>query len=522
MAYQIPENVIILWPGTVASIPSGWTRETSLDGKYIKGTADGVNPGGTGGAASHTHTASAHSHTMDAHTHTIYFGNSYGDPEGTSDSSGSTTRQSHYHVGTTSNTYEGELSDVAGLYDTATNDPNYLTFIFIKSDGTPTGIPSGGVVLFNDAAYEENTGKWAGFYSCAGGASATPALSYSFLKGAATGADGGTSGGSTQNSHLLTHAHAVAIHYHTGTVPASSSSGRDSDSDSTDNPRNTHTHQFTTSAASDTLAGNPTLVTSETVEPAYTYLLPSQNKSGADLLPPGLIGFWLGTLASIPAGWVLCDGTQGTTDMRGRHLKCSVSPADIGVTGGNNTHTHAAQNHTHTSAATHGHSWTATHAGLGAVDRGGTTAYVLVDRNGASHSVSTNGVSPTYSNGSTSADSSSNEPAYVETAFIQFLGVWTIGTSENIVVAESGNQTLVHGVSKSEGVTVAENRDTVIRQGLSISIWRDGIAVSDTPTFPAPNDLFQPSEAINVREMVNLKISVDTNEGVKGSFDVSI
>lgn len=522
MAYQVPENIIILWPGTVAAIPSGWTRETTLDGKYIKGTADGVNPGGTGGAASHTHTVSGtHSHTMDSHTHTVTYGASYNDTEGTSDKSGSVARAGHSHSGSTSATSGGELSAVSVTYDSVANDPNYLTFIFIKSDGTPVGIPSGGVILTNDASYEENVGGWAGFYSCAGGASATPALSYSFLKGAEAGEDGGNSGGSTQNLHLLTHTHVVSAHTHTGTMPASSSSGRDSDPGS-DNPRNDHTHAFTSGAATDTLATNPTLSTGEVVQPAYTYLLPAQNKSGGDLLPPGLIGFWLGTLASIPAGWVLCDGTQGTTDMRGRYLKCSVSTADIGDTGGSNTHTHASQNHTHTTSVSHSHSWTVSHSGLGIIDRGGSIAYILIDRTGATHNATTNNMSSTYSNAATSADSSSNEPEYVTVAFIKFLGVWAVTVSDNVTVSESGNQTLVHGVIKSEAIAVAENRDTVVRDGLSISIWKENIFVSESVRFPAPNDLFTPVEFVSVEERVNVKISTGTNEGVKASFDVSI
>jgi hypothetical protein len=30
----VASGIIILWSGTNASIPSGWTRETSLDGRY--------------------------------------------------------------------------------------------------------------------------------------------------------------------------------------------------------------------------------------------------------------------------------------------------------------------------------------------------------------------------------------------------------------------------------------------------------------------------------------------------------
>ena len=38
------------------------------------------------------------------------------------------------------------------------------------------------------------------------------------------------------------------------------------------------------------------------------------------LLPAGLILLWSGSQASIPSGWVLCDGTNSTPDLRGRFV----------------------------------------------------------------------------------------------------------------------------------------------------------------------------------------------------------
>jgi hypothetical protein len=47
---------------------------------------------------------------------------------------------------------------------------------------------------------------------------------------------------------------------------------------------------------------------------------PSIKKNGSELLPSGLISMWFGTLGSIPAGWVLCDGTNSTPDLRNRFV----------------------------------------------------------------------------------------------------------------------------------------------------------------------------------------------------------
>lgn len=57
---------------------------------------------------------------------------------------------------------------------------------------------------------------------------------------------------------------------------------------------------------------------------------------------PGTIKQWYGTVESIPAGWVLCDGTNGTPDLRGRTpVGVDTGQAEfdtLGKTGGAKTH----------------------------------------------------------------------------------------------------------------------------------------------------------------------------------------
>lgn len=38
------------------------------------------------------------------------------------------------------------------------------------------------------------------------------------------------------------------------------------------------------------------------------------------LLPVGVINMWSGAIANIPSGWVLCDGTNGTPNLKGRFI----------------------------------------------------------------------------------------------------------------------------------------------------------------------------------------------------------
>jgi|SRR6266850_1937841 len=63
----IPAGLICMWSGVLASIPTGWALcdggggRPDLRSKFVKGAAAAVDPGVTGGAATHTH--ASHSHT---------------------------------------------------------------------------------------------------------------------------------------------------------------------------------------------------------------------------------------------------------------------------------------------------------------------------------------------------------------------------------------------------------------------------------------------------------------------------
>lgn len=66
-------------------------------------------------------------------------------------------------------------------------------------------------------------------------------------------------------------------------------------------------------------------------------------------LPYGAILLWHGSIATIPAGYALCDGTLGTPDLRDRFI-IGASPAyPVGNTGGSTAHTHdfTGDGHTH-------------------------------------------------------------------------------------------------------------------------------------------------------------------------------
>jgi len=61
------------------------------------------------------------------------------------------------------------------------------------------------------------------------------------------------------------------------------------------------------------------------------------------LIPQGAILLWSGSVATIPAGWALCDGTQGTPNLVDRFLvgASAAGAFPVGATGGALTHSHA-------------------------------------------------------------------------------------------------------------------------------------------------------------------------------------
>jgi microcystin-dependent protein len=77
-----------------------------------------------------------------------------------------------------------------------------------------------------------------------------------------------------------------------------------------------------------------------------------------DIIPTGVIVMWSGSVASIPTGWVLCDGNNSTPDLRNRFIVGAGSTYSVAGTGGSadaivvsHTHTATDAGHTHTGVA---------------------------------------------------------------------------------------------------------------------------------------------------------------------------
>ncbi len=73
-------------------------------------------------------------------------------------------------------------------------------------------------------------------------------------------------------------------------------------------------------------------------------------------IPNGMITMWYGIAADLPNGWAICNGNNGTPDLRGLFVRGATANADIGVAGGavsastdsQGAHTHAVTSGPHT------------------------------------------------------------------------------------------------------------------------------------------------------------------------------
>jgi hypothetical protein len=71
-------------------------------------------------------------------------------------------------------------------------------------------------------------------------------------------------------------------------------------------------------------------------------------------IPTGMISLWYGSIGSIPSGWYLCDGSNGTPDLRDRFIIGAGTSYAVGATGGSANHTLTTSempSHTHTATS---------------------------------------------------------------------------------------------------------------------------------------------------------------------------
>ena len=150
--------------------------------------------------------------------------------------------------------------------------------------------------------------------------------------------------------------------------------------------------------------------------------------AGFGFIPSGGIIMWSGSVASVPAGWFLCDGANGTPDLRNRFVVGAGSTYAVNATGGADTVALTAAQ-----MPAHGHTFSGTTNTTGAHNHGIPNGYwggggtQPWGGNGAFKSYNTGGTSSagdhahTFS-GTTSSvgatEAHENRPPYLALAYI--------------------------------------------------------------------------------------------------------
>lgn len=413
-----PNGLIVAWPSTAASIPTGWSRYTNLDDRVPKPASASITT--TGGSDTHTHTAS-HTHT-DSHTHT----QTSGGPDLTNTVSGasdlSAATSTHTHSVTSGTPSTTQTTSTPSATTTAADSSlgfSRVSVIWIQSNGT-TDIP------VNAVAYSSASSVPAGYSAYSNGINA-------YLRGAAAAADGGTVTAATgHSSHNVSHTHTLAAtaHTHVSATSSSASAGANRTSQPTLNVAfdgSGHTHNTTWASAThgaDTSGSASATFTSTTIDLQFIKLQTVQATSAVPA-PRGIVALW--TTTTPPSGWVACDGGNGSVNVNGSgaYLKGANGTGEIGSTGGSNSHSHTANAHSHTLAAgsTGAHSITYdatstganTHKDIDSSNSGAAKGHAHTATRAARDAGST-------SSDSTGAASASHDPAYINMFFIMSLG----------------------------------------------------------------------------------------------------
>lgn len=406
---MLAPNIVIPFDGLHANIPAGFTRDTTFDSKIPRHSNTGV--GGTGGSDTHTHTTQNHNHALNSHTHSVSFGSFTGaagshvsiSPENSNDGI-STHGQSSANSSTTSSANSSSDNFTTGSGSTL---PPYYSVIFIKATNY-SFVPANGIMYTQTSL--------ANLVLCDGG-SGTPNLTDKILRGAGTGADAGTTGGTSNHTHDMGHSHASgASHTHTGTSGAITGTNyrRHNQGSGTTYASRIHTHTYTTgSTAAPINSYSGTSTGDAQIYPPFYTLKPYKNMSGAPVMVEvGAIA--MTTEATIPVGWVLCDGSNGTPNLGTNFIKCHTT---AGTTGGASTHTHPNHTHTHTSSG-HTHSGTTNGASAGVRNPDGGSSATQSALTTHTHSLTADSQTATYANGDIVFDAGSSIPAYLEVKYI--------------------------------------------------------------------------------------------------------
>ncbi len=147
------------------------------------------------------------------------------------------------------------------------------------------------------------------------------------------------------------------------------------------------------------------------------------------LFPRGIITLWSGATNAVPSGWALCNGANGTPDLRNRFVIGAGSTYAVGAKAGATTHTHtvsgSTNNHTLTTAQMPSHNHSMDAQIPSSPDQHGTGNYIVNTVQTAPTTLYTNNAGSNHGHAHTissaTAGSASNLPPYYALCYIMKL-----------------------------------------------------------------------------------------------------
>ncbi len=371
-----------------------------------------LDPGTTGGNATHTHVVNGHVHTH-SHQHAVGVTQPATSSANTGGFGGGDSFIGHIHDTPISDLLNpSSLGSTTPTIVAAVNQLNREELRFIQSDGTPDSIPIGGIVLFSSPTVPDDyvirselLGRYIRGSSETTPAQQTPGMTHLHLESA-------------------THVHALSAHQHT-------SDDSEVDAGQANRVVTQGTQQFMTQPhvhpliyANDIVGASSNPSSSDLgeadFEPDFIDLIGLEREVfEGDDIEIGTIAIWSGTLASIPADWYLCDGAQQTPNALGRFARCAATVGELGATGGGIAHGHTMGDHQH--EADHQHNVNPT-GNFGAQQSfSGSSGSPQGDHHvGTFVSAGVFNDAPSSDESSLIDDNSDHQPEFIEVAFIRY------------------------------------------------------------------------------------------------------
>lgn len=230
---NVPQNAGVYWPNTLASIPSGWTLNTTFaGGRFPRGISCGGNINTTGGANTHQHgNDGSHSHSASFGPHSHTFGTTGPSGGGGNNSpfnpGGGLAGVNHTHpagsLTAAGGPFSANTTAISHQPDATAHDPPYHTLAIIERTSINMrnkGLPKSSISEWLDTVASKPTG-----FQVSDGTNGSPNLLAKYPKEIPCGSTNpGTTGGNNTHQHAAhgSHSHSpVSIpHSHpvTGTL----------------------------------------------------------------------------------------------------------------------------------------------------------------------------------------------------------------------------------------------------------------------------------------------------------------